>query len=697
MVLKEFILKLSLGSRLCTGLFISGVFLKLIAAVSFASIYTNDFFLPFLDYFIYSDFNNPYEKFASSSIEVFPYPALMLLILSIPQLLLSWIGSSLTVSILLLKLPLLFADIAIFFVLKSWLNHKNILKLILLYWFSPVLIYISYIHGQLDAIPIALLFISLYFLFRNALKTSALFLACAMATKTVIIAIIPMLLIFLFSQRLPLIYILRFISIVIAAFILINSPFLLNESFISMVFNNQQQSKLLLSSIDFGPTSLYLLPLAYSAVLLRGISFHTLNKDIFVMFLGFCFAMLLIFTPPSPGWYFWLLPFLFYFYSKLPSKSFLLVLLLQAAFIFYFALQLNADFYIYQNSSMNLSFLPLQEFFNPKAKISSNLIINLSFTLLQVLLIFNCYVIYTHGLNRYSQYKITSIPFLIGIGGDSGSGKSSLSNALVQIFSSNKSSQLHGDDLHKWERGNDNWSKHSHLDPKANRLHHELQILKDLLNGKTIYRQKYNHDNGNFDKPLPISSPNLLIYEGLHPFFLERQRRLFDLKIFLNPSASLNLAWKIARDTSSRGKSKEEVIQQIDIRAQDSESYIKSQLKFADIIIEPIAGEEFTDKSLENLGYQMTLSNSFAMDRIFEIFDNVSSLVLEHNFLNDSDQIISINGFIAKEELEILAYQYIEELQELGISKPIWPSNAFGALIFIITYMIFAEAEYARS
>ena len=157
----------------------------------------------------------------------------MLAILSLPKILFGWVGSSLSFSMLLLKLPLLLADIAIFYVLKSWLNHKNILKLILLYWFSPVLIYISYVHGQLDVIPIALLFLSLYFLFRNSLYISAAFLAFSMATKTVIIAIMPMLLIFLLSQRLSLQHIVKFILIVLISFLLINSPLLFNESFIS--------------------------------------------------------------------------------------------------------------------------------------------------------------------------------------------------------------------------------------------------------------------------------------------------------------------------------------------------------------------------------------------------------------------------------------------------------------------------------
>ena len=272
MEFKQFILKLSLQSRLCAFLFVAGILIKLAISFSFSSTYTNNFFLPFVDYFISSGFSNPYQQFASGSIEIFPYPMLMLVILSMPKILFSWVNASPELSILIIKLPLLCADIAIFYVLKSWLNHKHLLKLILLYWFSPVLIYISYIHGQLDAIPIALLLISLYFLFHNSLKASAVFLACSMATKTVIVAIMPMLLIFLLSQRLPTSQIAKFIAISVGTFLLINSLYLFDASFLSMVFNNQQQSKLLLSTIQFGEVSLYLLPLAYCAILLKGFS-----------------------------------------------------------------------------------------------------------------------------------------------------------------------------------------------------------------------------------------------------------------------------------------------------------------------------------------------------------------------------------------------------------------------------------------
>lgn len=660
------------------SLFLFGVAVKLITASIFVSEYTSDFFLPFVEYFFNSGFSNPYQHFESSAIEIFPYPLLMLLILSAPKVIFGWMSSSAVFTVLLIKLPLLLSDIAIFYILKSWLNHKHILKLILLYWFSPVLIYISYIHGQLDIIPIALLFISLYFLFRNALNTSSIFLALAMATKTVIIAVVPILIIFLFSQRLAVLQIMKFLAISLITFLCVNSPYLLDSSFLASVFNNQQQGKLLLSSIQFGDFEMYLLPIAYCAILLRGVSFKTLNKDIFVMFLGFCFAILLVFTEPSPGWYFWLLPFLFYFYVKDSSNGYIMVLLLQLGYLVYFSFKDGGEGLV------------------GSIGISGSLIQNLSFTILQTALIFNCFWIYVYGLSNFAKQKLTSIPFLIGVGGDSGSGKTTISNALVRIFSSNKSVQLHGDDLHRWERGSENWLKHTHLDPKANKLHHELQILKDLRKWKTVYRKKYNHDTGKFNNALPVKPANLLIYEGLHPFFLKRQRELFDLKIFLNPSKDLNFSWKVKRDTQLRGKSKEDVISQLNFREKDSDSFIKSQLKYADIIIQPFENHKDSLGTSLEPSYKITLLNSFNVDVFFEIFQNLKGIKIHHEFLNENEQLLIIDGNIDSDYLAMLAYEHIQGLQDLGISYPVWPANSFGVLIFLIAFIINEEADHAR-
>ena len=204
-----------------------------------------------------------------------------------------------------------------------------------------------------------------------------------------------------------------------------------------MVFDNQKQGEIFQTAINFGQVSLYILPIAYCGILLKGLSFKTLSKDIFVMFLGFCFAMLLIFTDPSQGWYFWLLPFLIYFYVK-TSRGTLLILLLQLAFISYFLLNDNVDFFLQDSQPLIYLQNSFQTIIFNDFSLNQVLVTNLSFTFLQGLLIFNCYWIYTYGLNKYSLHKITSIPMLIGIGGDSGSGKTTLSNALVKIFTKNK-------------------------------------------------------------------------------------------------------------------------------------------------------------------------------------------------------------------------------------------------------------------
>ena len=692
MELKQYISKLNLGSALCLNLFLFGIFLKLIISYFFSSDFTINYFSPFVEYFLNTGFSNPYEEFSTNSFEIFPYPSLMLLILSIPKILFDFGGLSIATSSFLIKTPLLIADITIFYVLKSLLNHRHTLRLIIIYWFSPVLIYISYIHGQLDIIPISLVFVSLFFLFRNALYLSAIFLAFSIATKTVIIAIIPILIIFLVSQRLPWLKVIQFLTITLVSFFIVNIQFIFSNDFLEMVFNNKQQAKVLIASIQFGSLNIYLLPIAYFAILLKGFSMRTLNKDLFVMFMGFSLAILLIFTNPNQGWYFWFLPFLMYFYVKAFNGVFLLFFL-QVAYFIYFSLIENNDFFIINSDLYPLIHSNYKDAVISLSGLNESIISDLSFTLLQGLLIFNCFLIYNIGLNKYSNLKITSVPFLIGIGGNSGAGKSTFANALANIFSSKKSILLHGDDLHKWERGSSNWSQHTHLNPKANKLHNEIKILKDLINGKTILRSKYNHKTGQFDQPLQVKAQNLIFYEGLHPFFLDRQRKLFDLKIFLNPSSNLNSSWKIARDTQSRGKSENDVIKQINLREEDSKSFIKTQLKFADITIEPILRDGLDSQNIDNISYKIIFSNSLYLDEIIERCAEEPGIKITHDFLDETHQSIYIDGMITTNQLQLIADEMVEGLQELGISKPIWPANAFGVVILFLTYLIFSEAE----
>ena len=47
-----------------------------------------------------------------------------------------------------------------------------------------------------------------------------------------------------------------------------------------------------------------------------------------------------------------------------------------------------------------------------------------------------------------------------------------------------------------------------------------------------VSRKKYNHLSGVFEAPQQVHSSNIIFYEGLHPFFIKKQRDIFDLKIY---------------------------------------------------------------------------------------------------------------------------------------------------------------------
>ena len=82
------------------------------------------------------------------------------------------------------------------------------------------------------------------------------------------------------------------------------------------------------------------------------------------------------------------------------------------------------------------------------------------------------------------------------------------------------------------------------------------------------------------------SVPQVLVAEGLHPFHDERVRDLMDVKIYLDISDDVKIAWKIQRDMKERGHSLESIKASIAARKHDFDAYIDPQKKHADIIIQ---------------------------------------------------------------------------------------------------------------
>ena len=175
------------------------------------------------------------------------------------------------------------------------------------------------------------------------------------------------------------------------------------------------------------------------------------------MFLGFIFGVFVLLIAPMQGWYYWIIPFFSYFYVKRNSKfdfTAFCFASLQISYFLYFLLIKNSDYLQVLHPILPNNFKPLYLILEKYGV--GNLFSNIAFTLLQSLLFINCILLFRFGMQHYSTYKILSQPFLLGICGDSGSGKTTLSDAIESIFTKNNTLVIHGDDMHKWERGNEN-------------------------------------------------------------------------------------------------------------------------------------------------------------------------------------------------------------------------------------------------
>lgn len=644
------------------------LFVKILVAGFVSSEISYDLFYPFINKFL--EGSDPYSySLDIGRPELFPYPALMLFIESFPILVLHILeGQNIPFfSNLFIKLPVLIADISLFVVLLGWLNKSQIYKHLLLHWASPLLIYISYIHGQLDALPIAFLFLSLDGLFRRNFTKAFLFFGLSLSLKTMVAVIIPFYILFLLNNQLGIKKIFTFAFTISLIFALVNIYFIVNPAFYEVVFLNSQQFRIFDYFVSFGNTRLYFLPMAFMVLLAVCFSIKILSRDTFLMFLGFSFGIFLLLMVPSPGWYYWLIPFLFYFFTK-SGFSIFPALLIQLFYLLYF---------VELDRLIPIDGIPISD---------------LLLSLLQISLLICCFYIYKNGFLNYSDKKLLSSPLMIGIGGNSGVGKTTLSEHLHNFFGISSSLIVKGDDIHKWSRHDDNWKKFTHLDPKANNIYHEQESLRDLSRGRSIQRRFYDHSTGHFTEEQTIHPKGLIIYDGLHPFFLSKVREIFDFKVFINPDPLLQAHWKIKRDSAKRGYTKQEVLNNLENRKNDSKQFIESQSIFADLLVNlRISDIDFEPgNDIEpQISYHLSLSNDYHVEPLIEELIKSNGNIISHSYNSEGFHEIVINKIHKDLNIKSIMDLFFDDFEQISLYESSLDKSANTLIILIVSYCIF--------
>lgn len=175
--------------------------------------------------------------------------------------------------------------------------------------------------------------------------------------------------------------------------------------------------------------------------------------------------------------------------------------------------------------------------------------------------------------------------FTLGVAGDSGSGKTTFTQGVRNIFGNDLVSTITLDDYHSLDRDERREQGITALNPKANRIE---QLEKDLISfkrGVPVEKPSYNHSTGTFDPPAIFCPKKILILEGLHTLFTPTLRKYLDFTLFVDPAKPVKYDWKILRDVNNRGYSREAVLKEITEREPEYDRYIAPQKEYADAVI----------------------------------------------------------------------------------------------------------------
>jgi phosphoribulokinase len=197
--------------------------------------------------------------------------------------------------------------------------------------------------------------------------------------------------------------------------------------------------------------------------------------------------------------------------------------------------------------------------------------------------------------------KRTEHPIILGIVGDSASGKTTLSAGVAQILGADHCTVFCTDDYHRYERSYRVKHGLSALDPRANYIDVVEQHLRLLREGEPVLKPVYDHRNGTLGMAEYVKPKQFVIAEGLLGYTTRAMRDCYDVKIYLDPEEELRVKWKIHRDTTKRGYTLEEVQATLDKRKDVSVKHIHPQRTFADIVIrfQRPAGANGSDTQLD--------------------------------------------------------------------------------------------------
>jgi uridine kinase len=180
-------------------------------------------------------------------------------------------------------------------------------------------------------------------------------------------------------------------------------------------------------------------------------------------------------------------------------------------------------------------------------------------------------------------------PIVIGVTGGSGSGKTSVSRAILDKFS-DVSILLLEQDLYYKDQSDlpfEERLKTNYDHPFAFDTDLFIEDLKKLIQYESVEQPVYDYSkHTRSDKVIHREPKEVIIVEGILILEDQRLRDLMDIKVYVDTDDDIRIIRRIKRDMESRGRTLDSVIHQyLTVVKPMHQQFIEPTKKFADIII----------------------------------------------------------------------------------------------------------------